>query len=125
MSKAAEKADDDSVIDDIISKENEKQSLKEPTISEEEQRAIRNKKSILGMNVVKPSANRTFISNPRVDPINTKLSQTGATEQHEAAKPSKSNHLADNGKNENMSFQDLPEREIKLANIISQKKRDE
>lgn len=125
VSKAAEKADDDSVIDDIISKENEKQSLKEPTISEEEQRAIRNKKSILGMNVVKPSANRTFISNPRVDPINTKLSQTGATEQHEAAKPSKSNHLADNGKNENMSFQDLPEREIKLANIISQKKRDE
>lgn len=125
VSKAAEKADDDSVIDDIISKENEKQSLKEPTISEEEQRAIRNKKSILGMNVVKPSANRTFISNPRVDPINTKLSQTGATEQHEAAKPTKSNHLADNGKNENMSFQDLPEREIKLANIISQKKRDE
>lgn len=125
VSKAAEKADDDSVIDDIISKENEKQSLKEPTISEEEQRAIRNKKSILGMNVVKPSANRTFISNPRVDPINTKLSQTGATEQHETAKPSKSNHLADNGKNENMSFQDLPEREIKLANIISQKKRDE
>lgn len=125
VSKAAEKADDDSVIDDIISKENEKQSLKEPTISEEEQRAIRNKKSILGMNVVKPSANRTFISNPRVDPINTKLSQTGATEQHETAKPTKSNHLADNGKNENMSFQDLPEREIKLANIISQKKRDE
>lgn len=125
VSKAAEKADDDSVIDDIISKENEKQSLKEPTISEEEQRAIRNKKSILGMNVVKPSANRTFISNPRVDPINTKLSQTGATEQHETAKPSKSNHLADNVKNENMSFQDLPEREIKLANIISQKKRDE
>ncbi len=125
VSKATEEADDDSVIDDIISRENEKQTPKEPEISEEEQRAIRNKKSILGMNVVKPSTNRTFISNPRVDPINAKPGQTGSSEQSVTAEQPKPQPSAEGSEGKSTPVQDFSGREIKLANIISQKKRDE
>lgn len=125
VSKATEEADDDSVIDDIISRENERQAPKEPEISEEEQRAIRNKKSILGMNVVKPSTNRTFISNPRVDPINAKPGQAGSAEQSVTAEQSKPQSSAEDSEGKSTPVQDFSGREIKLANIISQKKRDE
>ena len=170
VSKATEQADDDSVIDSIISRENKPVTTAEPVVSEEEQRAIRNKKSILGMNVVKPSSKRTFISNPRVDPIkvmpeqvNTESQQASdmanadksSTEPHisPAASDSPLSHnvfspfstpdLSKNAassdtasqdssavsKDSSMGFQpvesDYSVREIKLANIISQKKRDE
>ena len=144
-------------------------------ISEEEQRAIRNKKSILGMNVVKPSSKRTFISNPRVDPIKVMPEQVNI-ESHQASdmagsdKISAEPHISpaasdsplshnifspfstpDRQKNtsssdtacfnsarldsstvsedSSMGFQpvesDYSVSEIKLANILSQKKRDE
>lgn len=84
VSKATEQADDDSVIDSIISHENKPDATAEPVVSEEEQRAIRNKKSILGMNVVKPSSKRTFISNPRVDPIKV-MPEPANTESQQAS----------------------------------------
>ena len=87
---------------------------------------MRNKKSILGMNVVRPSANRTVISNPRVDPISVKPGQAAPAEQAKntvrssfqvfspvSAEPTR--HVA----------QDYTSRDIKLANIISQKKKDD
>ncbi len=145
VSKATEEADDDSVIDDIISRENEKHSQEESGISEEEQRAMRNKKSILGMNVVRPSTNRTVISNPRVDPITVKLGQAAAP--HTADEPSKpvtqpesSGNTEQAKKPARSSFQvfspgsveparpaaqDYTNRDIKLAHIISQKKKDD
>lgn len=170
VSKATEQADDDSVIDNIISRENKPDTPAEPVVSEEEQRAIRNKKSILGMNVVKPSSKRTFISNPRVDPIkvmpeqvNTESQQASdmANADKSSAEPHKSPAASDSplshnvfspfstpdlskntsspdtanqdssaiSKDSSMGFQpvesDYSVREIKLANIISQKKRDE
>ena len=170
VSKATEQADDDSVIDSIISRENKPVTTAEPVVSEEEQRAIRNKKSILGMNVVKPSSKRTFISNPRVDPIKVMPEQVNtesqqASDMANAGKTSAEPHISpaapdsplshnvfspfstpDLSKNtsspdtanqdssaiskeSSMGFQpvesDYSVREIKLANIISQKKRDE
>ena len=145
VSKATEEADDDSVIDDIISRENERLSQEESGISEEEQRAMRNKKSILGMNVVRPSTNRTVISNPRVDPISVKPGQ--AATPHTADEPSKpvtqpeSSGNTEQAKNTTRSSfqvfspgsaeparpaaQDYTNRDIKLAHIISQKKKDD
>ena len=170
VSKATEQADDDSVIDSIITRENKPDAPAEPVVSEEEQRAIRNKKSILGMNVVKPSSKRTFISNPRVDPIKVMPEQVNtesqqASDMANADKSSAEPHISpaapdsplshnvfspfstpDFSKNtsspdtanqdssavskdSSMGFQpvesDYSVREIKLANIISQKKRDE
>lgn len=175
VSKATEQADDDSVIDSIISRENKPDAAAEPVISEEEQRAIRNKKSILGMNVVKPSSKRTFISNPRVDPIKVMPEQVNienqqASDMANSDKISAEPHISpaasdsplshnifspfstpDRQKNtsssdtacsnsarldsstvsedSSMGFQpvesDYSVSEIKLANILSQKKRDE
>lgn len=141
VSKATEEADDDSVIDDIISKENEKQTIEKSDISEEEQRAMRNKKSILGMNVVRPSANRTVISNPRVDPISVKPGQAAPAEQAKPVSQTETSGIAEQAKNTvRSSFQvfspvsaeptrhvaqDYTSRDIKLANIISQKKKDD
>lgn len=170
VSKATEQADDDSVIDNIISRENKPDTPAEPVVSEEEQRAIRNKKSILGMNVVKPSSKRTFISNPRVDPIKVMPEQVNTESQqasdmanadknsaephispaapdsplsHNVFSPFSTPDLSKNAaspdtanqdssavsKDSSMGFQpvesDYSVREIKLANIISQKKRDE
>ena len=56
----------------VITPNNDKTEGKTNTLSPEEERAIRNKKSILGMTVVRPSTNRTVISNPLVDPISAK-----------------------------------------------------
>lgn len=88
-------------------------------LSPEEERAIRNKKSILGMTVVRPSANRTVISNPLVDPISAKPKVETTDSAPTADKtPSGSGQFSANA-------QISGHREIKSANIISQKKRDE
>lgn len=116
IAKATEAADDDSIIDEIISREDEEDQTQtpEPSLSPEEQRALRNKKSILGMTVVKPSANKTFISNPLVDPIKTRHDETPA----EPAAP------ADSTTDTDSVVPGFIRQEIKSANIISQKKRD-
>ena len=116
VAKATEAADDDSIIDKIISREDEEDQTKtpEPSLSPEEQRALRNQKSILGMTVVKPSANKTFISNPLVDPIKTRHDDTPA----EPAAP------ADSTTDTDSVVPGFIRQEIKSANIISQKKRD-
>ncbi len=116
VAKATEAADDDSIIDEIISQEDEEDQTKtpEPSLSPEEQRALRNKKSILGMTVVKPSANKTFISNPLVDPIKTRHDETPA----EPEAPEDSTTDTDS------VVPGFIRQEIKSANIISQKKRD-
>lgn len=88
-------------------------------LSPEEERAIRNKKSILGMTVVRPSTNRTVISNPLVDPISAKPKVETTDSAPTADKtPSGSGQFSANA-------QISGHREIKSANIISQKKRDE
>ncbi len=91
----------------------------EGNLSPEEERAIRNKKSILGMTVVRPSTNRTVISNPLVDPISAKpkVETTGFAPTTDET-PSGSGQVLANA-------QISGHREIKSANIISQKKRDE
>lgn len=91
----------------------------EGNLSPEEERAIRNKKSILGMTVVRPSTNRTVISNPLVDPISAKpkVETTGFAPTADET-PSGSGQVLANA-------QISGHREIKSANIISQKKRDE
>lgn len=91
----------------------------EGTLSPEEERAIRNKKSILGMTVVRPSTNRTVISNPLVDPISAKPKvETTDSAPTADETPSGSGQFLANA-------QISGHREIKSANIISQKKRDE
>lgn len=91
----------------------------EGNLSPEEERAIRNKKSILGMTVVRPSANRTVISNPLVDPISAKPKvETTDSAPTADETPSGSGQFLANA-------QISGHREIKSANIISQKKRDE
>lgn len=91
----------------------------EGNLSPEEERAIRNKKSILGMTVVRPSTNRTVISNPLVDPISAKPKvETTASAPTADETPSGSGQFLANA-------QISGHREIKSANIISQKKRDE
>ncbi|MDD6405850.1 MAG: asparaginase [Clostridiales bacterium] len=115
VAKATEAADDDSIIDEIISREDEEDQTQtpEPSLSPEEQRALRNKKSILGMTVVKPSANKTFISNPLVDPIKTR---------HDGS-PTEPMTPADNTTDTDSVVPGFIRQEIKSANIISQKKR--
>lgn len=91
----------------------------EGNLSPEEERAIRNKKSILGMTVVRPSTNRTVISNPLVDPISAKPKvETTDFAPTADETPSGSGQFLANA-------QISGHREIKSANIISQKKRDE
>ena len=116
VAKATEAADDDSIIDEIISREDEEEQTKtpEPSLSPEEQRALRNKKSILGMTVVKPSASKTFISNPLVDPIKARHDDT----------PAEPTTPADSTTNTDSVVPGFIRQEIKSANIISQKKRD-
>lgn len=91
----------------------------EGNLSPEEERAIRNKKSILGMTVVRPSTNRTVISNPLVDPISAKpkVETTGSAPTADETPSGSGQFLA--------NAQISGHREIKSANIISQKKRDE
>lgn len=91
----------------------------EGNLSPEEERAIRNKKSILGMTVVRPSTNRTVISNPLVDPISAKpkVETTGSAPTADETPSGSGQFLANS--------QISGHREIKSANIISQKKRDE
>ena len=91
----------------------------EGNLSPEEERAIRNKKSILGMTVVRPSTNRTVISNPLVDPISAKpkVETTGSAPTADETPSGSVQFLA--------NAQISGHREIKSANIISQKKRDE
>ena len=84
-----------------------------PERTPEEEREFRNKKSILGMTVVKPSANKTFISNPRVDPI----SVNSHTVEAQPDTP-------ESDQKGNSAIPEFIKEEIKSANIISQKKRD-
>ena len=84
-----------------------------PERTPEEEREFRNKKSILGMTVVKPSANKTFISNPRVDPI----SVNSHTVEAQPDTP-------ESDQKGNSAIPEFIKKEIKSANIISQKKRD-
>ena len=84
-----------------------------PERTPEEARELRNKKSILGMTVVKPSANKTFISNPRVDPI----SVNSHTVEAQPDTP-------ESDQKDNSAIPEFIKKEIKSANIISQKKKD-
>lgn len=103
----------------VITPNNDKTEGKTNTLSPEEERAIRNKKSILGMTVVRPSTNRTVISNPLVDPISAKPKvETTDSAPTADETPSGSGQFLANA-------QISGHREIKSANIISQKKRDE
>ena len=103
----------------VITPNNDKTEGKTNTLSPEEERAIRNKKSILGMTVVRPSTNRTVISNPLVDPISAKPKvETTDSAPTADETPSGSGQVLANA-------QISGHREIKSANIISQKKRDE
>lgn len=103
----------------VITPNNYKTEGKTNTLSPEEERAIRNKKSILGMTVVRPSTNRTVISNPLVDPISAKPKvETTDSAPTADETPSGSGQFLANA-------QISGHREIKSANIISQKKRDE
>ena len=103
----------------VITPNNDKTEGKTNTLSPEEERAIRNKKSILGMTVVRPSTNRTVISNPLVDPISAKPKvETTDSAPTADETPSGSGQALANA-------QISGHREIKSANIISQKKRDE
>lgn len=103
----------------VITPNNDKTEGKTNTLSPEEERAIRNKKSILGMTVVRPSTNRTVISNPLVDPISAKpkVETTGSAPTADETPSGSGQFLA--------NAQISGHREIKSANIISQKKRDE
>ena len=103
----------------VITPNNDKTEGKTNTLSPEEERAIRNKKSILGMTVVRPSTNRTVISNPLVDPISAKPKvETTDSAPTADETPSGSGQFLANA-------QISGHREIKSATIISQKKRDE
>lgn len=103
----------------VITPNNDKTEGKTNALSPEEERAIRNKKSILGMTVVRPSTNRTVISNPLVDPISAKPKvETTDSAPTADETPSGSGQVLANA-------QISGHREIKSANIISQKKRDE
>ncbi len=103
----------------VITPNNDKTEGKTNTLSPEEERAIRNKKSILGMTVVRPSTNRTVISNPLVDPISAKPKvETTDSAPTADETPSGSGQFLANA-------QISGHRKIKSANIISQKKRDE
>lgn len=87
----------------------------------DEARQPKKKRSLLDMTVVRPSANRTIISNPLVDPISVKPAARenpdGTDSIPDSAAPF--SPFAASGR------QQTYDREIKPANIISQKKRDE
>lgn len=119
----------------VITPNNDKTEGKTNTLSPEEERAIRNKKSILGMTVVRPSTNRTVISNPLVDPISAKpkVETTGSAPTADET-PYGSEQVVANAQAATYSSSSADasaltqlsgHREIKSANIISQKKRDE
>lgn len=120
-----------------ITPNKDKTDEKAKSLSPEEERAIRNKKSILGMTVVRPSTNRTVISNPLVDPISAKpkVETTGsapaAAETTSGSGQAVANENAQTATYTSFSAgasaltQISGHREIKSANIISQKKRDE
>ena len=110
--------DEDEITDEIIEKNDIPEEAPKPLRTPEEEREIRNKKSILGMTVVKPSAHKTFISNPRVDPINAMPSQTEHTQSVSRQPEQKSDVSSDT------PLSVFSKQEIKSANIISQKKRD-
>lgn len=119
----------------VITPNNDKTEGKTNTLSPEEERAIRNKKSILGMTVVRPSTNRTVISNPLVDPISAKpkVETTGSAPTANETPCSSEQFLANaqtttyssSSADASALTQISGHREIKSANIISQKKRDE
>ena len=110
--------DEDEITDEIIEKNDIPEEAPKPLRTPEEEREIRNKKSILVMTVVKPSAHKTFISNPRVDPINAMPSQTEHTQSVSRQPEQKSDVSSDT------PLSVFSKQEIKSANIISQKKRD-
>lgn len=123
------------VPDNIITPNKDKTEEKAKALSPEEERAIRNKKSILGMTVVRPSTNRTVISNPLVDPISAKpkveTADSAATADEtafgssQAATNAQASAYAGSSADASAITQISEHREIKSANIISQKKRDE
>ena len=126
---------DKDMSDNIIAPNNDKTEGKTNALSPEEERAIRNKKSILGMTVVRPSTNRTVISNPLVDPISAKpkVETTGSAPTANETPCSSEQFLANaqtttyssSSADASALTQISGHREIKSANIISQKKRDE
>lgn len=75
----------------------------------------RPKRSLLDMTVVRPSTSKTFISNPLVDPISVKPPVEDTSRHSDSAAPF--SPFAANIRQ--------TDREIKPANIISQKKKDE
>lgn len=124
----ADSDDEDAIIDEILAKNEDSASADTPVqeMSDEEQRILRNRKSILGMTVVKPSANKTFISNPREDPINAipqqKLHDTDDDASFSTCAGSAPDTEATSAA---PAFSgEYSNREIKSANILSQKKRD-
>lgn len=124
----ADSNDEDAIIDEILAKNEDSASADTPVqeMSDEEQRILRNRKSILGMTVVKPSANKTFISNPREDPINAipqqKLHDTDDDASFSTCAGSAPDTEATSAA---PAFSgEYSNREIKSANILSQKKRD-
>ena len=124
----ADSDDEDAIIDEILAKNEDSASDDTPVqeMSDEELRILRNRKSILGMTVVKPSANKTFISNPREDPINAipqqKLHDTDDDASFSTCAGSAPDTEATSAA---PAFSgEYSNREIKSANILSQKKRD-
>lgn len=147
-------SDDDSVIDDILAEIDAEES--EPELSPDELKSLRNKQSILGMTVVKPSTRKTFISNPLVDPISAMPTSVETTAPaDEAIKASAEDNkilssrtdketeakqtasavgsmttsavktTAESPANSDATRRALFSRDIKPANIISQKKRED
>ena len=124
----ADSDDEDAIIDEILAKNEDSASADTPVqeMSDEEQRILRNRKSILGMTVVKPSANKTFISNPREDPINATSQQKHHNTTDDASFSTCAGSAADTeATSATPAFSgEYSNREIKSANILSQKKRD-
>lgn len=131
--------DDDAHIDELLDKlENQETDTPDAvTLSEEEQRQLRNRRSILGMTVVMPSKGRTVISNPRVDPISAgpgvirddtddpaSKSRADKSGSGSISGDARSAHFADPQNNDASGRPDSYGRDsIKTAHIISQKKR--
>lgn len=124
----ADSDDEDAIIDEILAKNEDSASADTPVqeMSDEEQRILRNRKSILGMTVVKPSANKTFISNPREDPINAIPQQKLHDIDDDASFSTAAGSAPDTeATSAAPAFSgEYSNREIKSANILSQKKRD-
>jgi hypothetical protein len=77
-----EATDDDEDIDRIIALSEKKRQKNKP-LSPEEAKELRNKNSLLGMNVVKPVTKRNIIVNPRVDSISQPIIMENSSEQNE------------------------------------------